>query len=286
MSFFLSALSIHKAFDATPVLRGVDLHIPRARRCAYLAPAAAARPPSCASSPGWSNLTGVKSSGRQRHHPCPAHERDFGLMFQDFALFPHLSVADNIGFGLRMRKWPEAKIAGRVNKMLELVDLMGYGPRKVFELSGGQQQRVALARSLAPQPRLLMLDEPLGSLDRVLRDQLLTDLRQLLDRLHQTAIYVTHDQLEAFAIADRVILMNDGRVEQQGSPADLYLQPATTFAARFLGFKNVLSAEVTALSPVPLVSTAYGILDSRSPASSSPASATPSRWSSAQREHR
>ncbi len=181
-------------------------------------------------------------------------------MFQDYALFPHLSVADNIAFGLRMRNWPGSDIDGRVTDLLDLVELEGYGTRKVYELSGGQQQRVALARSLAPKPPLLMLDEPLGSLDRALRDQLLSELRRLLQQLHQTALYVTHDQLEAFAVADRVVLMNEGRIEQEATPTDLYLRPATPFVARFLGFNNLLQGTVLELAPTPVLRTALGLL--------------------------
>jgi len=181
-------------------------------------------------------------------------------MFQDYALFPHLSVTDNIAFGLRMRGWSGENSEARVTELLELVEMEGYGGRKIYELSGGQQQRVALARSLAPKPPLLMLDEPLGSLDRALRDQLLSELRRLLQQLHQTALYVTHDQLEAFAVADRIVLMNEGRIEQMAKPTDLYLRPATPFAAKFLGFKNVLPGQVLELTPTPVLRTSLGLL--------------------------
>ncbi len=132
----------------------------------------------------------------------PVHERNFGLMFQDFALFPHKSVAENVAFGLRMARWPAARAATRVNEMLALVDLPGHTQRSIFELSGGERQRVALARSLAPSPELLMLDEPLGSLDRKLREELMAELRKILKTVGQTAVYVTHDQEEAFEVAD------------------------------------------------------------------------------------
>ncbi|MEZ4711022.1 MAG: ABC transporter ATP-binding protein [Caldilineaceae bacterium] len=177
------------------------------------------------------------------------YQRNFGFMFQDFALFPHKSVAQNIGFGLRMARQSAAEIAQRVDEMLALVNLSGYGQRTIFELSGGERQRVALARSLAPNPRLLMLDEPLGSLDRTLREGLMNELRLILKRVGVTALYVTHDQEEAFAIADRLVLMKKGRVEQTGAPVAVYAQPATEFAARFLGFDNLLPATISAAQP-------------------------------------
>ena len=175
----------------------------------------------------------------------PVHRRNFGLMFQDFALFPHRTVAENIAFGPRMAKWPATEIDARVAEMLSLIDLpQSYAGRSVFELSGGERQRVALARSLAPRPQLLMLDEPLGNLDRGLRGSLMTELRAILKGLGVTAIYVTHDQEEAYAVADRIVLMQEGRIVQVGKPQAVYLQPATPFVARFLGFYNQLPVRV------------------------------------------
>jgi thiamine transport system ATP-binding protein len=168
----------------------------------------------------------------------PAHLRRFGLMFQDHALFPHRNVVDNVGFGLRMQHRPRAEIERRAHEALDRVGLGGFEHRRVHELSGGEQQRVALARAIAPQPRLLMLDEPLGSLDRGLRDRLVVDLRNLFVDGGLTAVFVTHDHDEAFAVADRVLIMRDGRVEQAGLPAKVWQHPATEFVARFLGFVN------------------------------------------------
>lgn len=179
----------------------------------------------------------------------PVHKRGFGLMFQDFALFPDKSVARNVAFGLRMEGWPEERIRRRVDEMLALVSLRGYGNRSIFALSGGERQRVALARSLAPSPRLLMLDEPLGSLDRTLRESLLDELRGLLKRLGLTSIYVTHDQQEALAVADRVAILDHGELVQVGAPREVHLAPATPFVARFLGFANLLPAVVEASTP-------------------------------------
>jgi thiamine transport system ATP-binding protein len=176
----------------------------------------------------------------------PVHRRRFGLMFQDYALFPHRDVAANVDFGLRMRGDAPRAIAPRVAEVLDMVGLAGYGDRRVDQLSGGEQQRVALARALAPTPRLLMLDEPLGSLDRALRDRLVGELRQLFTALGVTAIYVTHDQAEAFTIADRVVVMRAGRVVQEGRPADVWRRPADAFVARFLGFTNLVPVTVAA----------------------------------------
>lgn len=168
------------------------------------------------------------------------HLRGFGLMFQDYALFPHMNVFDNVAFGLRMLAMAREEAKARVNEILELVGLHGFEERDISTLSGGEQQRVALARSLAPRPRLLMLDEPLGSLDRTLRERLLLDLRGILRQLNQTAVYVTHDQEEAFAIADRAVVMKRGKVVQIGTPQEIHAHPATPFVARFLGLDNLL----------------------------------------------
>ena len=175
----------------------------------------------------------------------PTHRRGFGFMFQDFALFPHHTVAENVEFGLRMARLPRADREARVAAMLELVNLPGYGARTIFELSGGERQRVALARSLAPEPAVLMLDEPLGSLDRGLREELVEELRTILKALGVTALYVTHDQDEAMALGDRIVVMQRGRIEQIGTPTEVYTNPATPFVARFLGYSNLLAAYPT-----------------------------------------
>lgn len=174
----------------------------------------------------------------------PPYRRGFGLMFQDFALFPHKNVYENVAFGLRMQSMPEEQIQHQVAQVLELVGLPGSGKRDVNTLSGGEQQRVALARALAPRPRLLMLDEPLGSLDRGLRERLVIELRDILHLSRQTAIYVTHDQEEAFSLADRLVIINAGMVEQIGAPEQVYRQPATAFVARFLGLNNLIPGKI------------------------------------------
>lgn len=199
----------------------------------------------------------------------PVHQRHFGLMFQDYALFPHRTVAENVAFGLRMQGLPRAEIARRVEEALARVNLREFAHRRVTDLSGGEQQRVALARALAPRPRLLMLDEPLGALDRALREQLSEFLRTLLHESGIPTIYVTHDQEEAFAIADRLILLHEGRVVQAGPPDAVYARPATPWVARFLGLTNLLPARVQSRQPLRL-ETALGVLDLAPEAASIP----------------
>ena len=174
----------------------------------------------------------------------PTHRRGFGLMFQDYALFPHRNVFDNIAFGLKMKGLSRPEIQRRVPDLLQQVGLSGLETRDVNTLSGGEQQRVALARALAPKPRLLMLDEPLGSLDRTLRDRLMAELRAMLQREGLTVLYVTHDQHEAFAIADRIVVLRAGHVAQIGTPQQIYRQPASEFVARFLGMNNILVGQL------------------------------------------
>jgi ABC-type Fe3+/spermidine/putrescine transport system ATPase subunit len=168
----------------------------------------------------------------------PTFERPIGLVFQDYALFPHMSVAENIDYGLKRRGVPRADRAGRRAEVLRLVRLAGLEERRPAELSGGQQQRVALARALAPRPALLLLDEPLSNLDARLRQDLRQELRAILKAADTTTLMVTHDQEEALAMSDRVVLMNRGRTEQIGTPAEVYARPATRFAATFLGRCN------------------------------------------------
>lgn len=166
----------------------------------------------------------------------PPHRRALGLMFQDHALFPHRDVLGNVAFGLRMQGASRRDADARAAATLELVGLAGWERRTVGQLSGGEQQRVALARAIAPEPELLMLDEPLGSLDRPLRERLADELRDLFDRLDLSVLLVTHDQDEAFALGDRVALMDAGRIEQIGTPVDVWTRPATEVVARFLGW--------------------------------------------------
>jgi ABC-type Fe3+/spermidine/putrescine transport system ATPase subunit len=175
----------------------------------------------------------------------PPHRRDIGMVFQDYAIFPHLSVAENVAFGLRARRLAAAEIQTRVADSLRMVRLEGYAERLPAELSGGQQQRVGLARAMAIQPQLLLMDEPLSNLDAKLRIELREDIRDIQQRLRITTIYVTHDQEEALAVSDRICVMQGGRIEQVATPFDLYRAPATRFVAGFMGAMNFLPSRIT-----------------------------------------
>jgi len=191
----------------------------------------------------------------------PPARRPKATVFQDYALFPHMSVRNNVGFGLAMRKVAKAERDARADAMLKLVGLDGFGDRGIHQLSGGQRQRVALARAIAVEPKVLLLDEPLGALDLALRRQMQEELVHIQKRLGTTFVHVTHDQEEAMSIADRIVVMRAGRIEDVGAPARVYLQPATLFTATFMGESNILPGEVVeATSSVAWVKTAIATL--------------------------
>jgi sulfate transport system ATP-binding protein len=171
-------------------------------------------------------------------------ERNVGFVFQHYALFRHMNVFENVAFGLRVRRWPKKEIEQRVNELLQLVQLEGLGRSLPSQLSGGQRQRVALARALAPQPKVLLLDEPFGALDAKVRTELRQWLRRLHEEIHVTSLFVTHDQEEAFEVADQVVIMNHGKIEQVGTPSDIFEHPANPFVMDFLGDVNVFHGRV------------------------------------------
>ncbi|MBD2484727.1 MULTISPECIES: sulfate/molybdate ABC transporter ATP-binding protein [Planktothrix] len=179
--------------------------------------------------------------------------RNIGFVFQHYALFKHLTVRQNIAFGLEIRKYPRPKIKARVEELLELIQLKGLGNRYPSQLSGGQRQRVALARALAVQPQVLLLDEPFGALDAKVRLELRSWLRQLHDEVHVTSVFVTHDQEEAMAVADEIVVMNQGKIEQVGTPSEIYDQPATPFVMQFIGTVNVLPSHAALFQDLGLV---------------------------------
>jgi thiamine transport system ATP-binding protein len=232
-------------FGATVALDHVDLAVADGEVVAVLGPSGSGKSTMLRAVAGLQRLDEgrVRLDGRDVTD-VPPHRRGVGLMFQDHALFPHQDVAGNVAFGLRMQGLPAREIVPRVAELLELVDLPGFGPRSIATLSGGEQQRVALARALAPEPAVLLLDEPLGALDRTLREHLLAELRSLFTRLGLTVVAVTHDQGEAFSLADRVVVMDAGRVLQAGPPAELWDAPASRRVARLLGFANLVDVEV------------------------------------------
>jgi ABC-type Fe3+/spermidine/putrescine transport system ATPase subunit len=256
----LEVRDIHISFDQTEVLHGISFEIEAGQIACLLGPSG------CGKTTLMRVVAGLERAyqgqvffeGRNIDN-VPIHQRGFGLMFQEFALFPHKNVYENVVFGLRMSGWDAGQAQTRVAEVLQLVGLAGFEERDVTELSGGERQRVALARSLAPSPRLLMLDEPLGALDRILRDRLMVELRHILKNVGLTALYVTHDQEEAFAVADRVLIMRAGQVVQRGTPEEVYRRPATPFVARFLGLANLVPGKVAGIEPLS-VETSIGRL--------------------------
>lgn len=189
------------------------------------------------------------------------NQRDVNTVFQNYALFPHMNVADNIGYGLKIRKVPKAEIKKKVKEMLELVQLEGYEKRKPSELSGGQKQRVAIARALANNPRVLLLDEPLGALDLQLRRAMQLELKRLQKKLGITFIYITHDQEEAINMSDRIVVMNQGRFEQIGTPDEIYNHPKTSYVAAFVGNANILKGETLGMNGTVAIRRENIILD-------------------------
>ena len=237
----LELRQIFKTYEGRPLLRGISVTVAARETVCLLGPSGSGKSTLLRIIAGLeAPETGQVLWDGSDLASTPPHRRDFGLVFQDYALFPHLDAAENVAFGLRMQGLPRAAVRLRAAEMLEIVNLKGFERRRVTDLSGGEQQRVALARALAPRPRLLMFDEPLGALDRALREDLLNELRSILHRTGVPAIYVTHDQEEAFTIADRVLLLHGGAVVREGTPAELWARPGSEWVARFLGLGNVI----------------------------------------------
>ena len=250
---------VHKSYPDGWALRDVSFVVEKGEIVCFLGPSGSGKTTLLRLIAGLETLDGgqVLVDGEEVSR-VPPHLRGFGLMFQEYALFPHKRVLGNVAFGLRMQGLGRDAVAARVAEVLELVGLTGFEHRDVNQLSGGERQRVALARSLAPQPRLLMLDEPLGALDRALRERLMEELPAILRRAGVTGITVTHDQEEALALADRLVLMREGRVVQVGTPEEVYRCPASAWVARFLGLTNLLDVRVI---EEKLVETAVGKLE-------------------------
>jgi spermidine/putrescine ABC transporter ATP-binding subunit len=238
---------ITKSFGGTPVLKGIDLEIGRAEFLTFLGPSGCGKTTTLRIIAGFEQPDkGRLLLGQQDMAGLPPYERDVHTVFQHYALFPHYDVFENVAFGLRIRKLPEAEIAARVREALALVKLEGFEKRRTTSLSGGQMQRIALARALVGRPALLLLDEPLGALDLKLRKAMQLELKSLQRKLGITFVYVTHDQEEAMTMSDRIAVFNHGLIEQLGSPEEVYERPRTAFVADFVGAANVLAAKVVA----------------------------------------
>ncbi|MEE6210995.1 ABC transporter ATP-binding protein [Salarchaeum sp. III] len=239
--------SVTKEFGATTALDGVSIDIRDGEFFTLVGPSGCGKTTTLRAVAGFDDPTaGAVRFDGEDITGVPVDERDVGIVFQNYALFPHMTVGENIAYGLRFRDAPGgASRDERVEELLDLVDLTGFEDRDPSELSGGQQQRVALARALAPGPSLLLLDEPMSALDARLRETLRRHVKRIQRDLDITTIYVTHDQEEALSISDRLAVMNDGRVEQAGTPQEVYRTPATRFVAEFVGDNNVFDGTVT-----------------------------------------
>jgi len=254
----LEVVNIWKSYKDQPLLTGVSFEVPAGETVCLLG----------ASGSGKSTLLRIIAGLEQPEQgqvrwagqdlgPVPTHKRFFGLVFQDYALFPHLDVSENVAFGLRMLVLSQSEIKLRVAEILDKVNMSGFADRNITDLSGGEQQRVALARAMAPNPRLLMFDEPLGALDRSLREELMVEIRRVLRASGVPAIYVTHDQEEASYLADRVLLLHEGLIVREGTAAEVWSDPGSVWAAKFLDAGNVLEGSY---QPGGLVRTGIGSL--------------------------
>jgi putative spermidine/putrescine transport system ATP-binding protein len=242
---FLDISNVNKSFGAANVVQNIDLSIERGEFVSFLGPSGCGKTTTLRMVAGFETPSSgtIRINGRDVTDLRP-NQRNVGMVFQSYALFPNMTVADNVGFGLKVAKRPASTIAPRIEEMLRLIKLPQLGSRYPYQLSGGQQQRVALARALAVEPQVLLLDEPLSALDAKIRVSLREEIRGVQRKLGITTIYVTHDQEEALSMSDRIVVMNEGRIEQIGTPFEIYNFPRTRFVASFVGTLNILRARV------------------------------------------
>lgn len=254
----LEVRDIQKTYQNQPLLKGISFTVSQGETVGLLGPSGSGKSTLLRIIAGLEEPASgqILWDGKDINN-VPTYKRNFGLMFQDYALFPHRNVRENVAFGLKMQNLPAREIEPLVDIALAQVNLSSFANRRVTDLSGGEQQRVALARALAPRPKLLMLDEPLGALDRALREQLIEELHELLHEIGIPAIYVTHDQDEAFAMADRLLLLHEGKIVQEGTPEEVYRNPTSEWVAKFLGLSNLVKGTVEKAKPFR-VNTAIG----------------------------
>ncbi len=240
-NYIIKLQNISKKFEDDVILDSINLSIKDKEFMTFLGPSGCGKTTTLRIIAGFLEADSgqVIFEGKDINN-LPPHKRQVNTIFQRYALFPHLNVYDNIAFGLRIKKMKEKDIAKKVGEMLELVNLKGFQKRDISSLSGGQQQRVAIARALAVEPRVLLLDEPLGALDLKLRKDMQVELKNIQKRMGITFIYVTHDQQEALSMSDTVVVMNDGKIQQIGTPIDIYNEPKNAFVADFIGESNIL----------------------------------------------
>lgn len=232
--------------QSVAALNGLDLTIERGEFIALLGPSGCGKSTALNCIAGLTPLTGGAIwLDDERIDVLPSEKRGFGMVFQNYALFPHMSVLDNVGFGLRMRGVPRAEIEKRAREALQLVQLVGHERKLPGQLSGGQQQRVAIARAIVIEPPVVLMDEPLSNLDAKLRIEMRAEIRRIHGKLDRATIYVTHDQDEALSMADRIVVMKEGVVQQIGAPRDVYGRPRNLHVARFMGYRNVLDVSIT-----------------------------------------
>ena len=249
-------------FDGNRVLDSIDLDIEDKQFVTLLGPSGCGKTTTLRIIAGFQAPTsGQVLFGGEDVISVPAYKRQVNTVFQNYALFPHLDVYDNIAFGLKIAKCPEAELDRRVTEMLTSVSLKGFENRRITSLSGGQQQRVAIARALVNRPKVLLLDEPLGALDLRLRKDMQNELKRIQQEVGITFVFVTHDQEEALAMSDRVVVMNEGRIQQIGTPEDIYNEPANAFVADFIGESNIIDGFMPADYRVRIVGREFECLD-------------------------
>lgn len=242
---FIHFDKVSKAFGSLTVVDNLDLHIQKGEFVSMLGPSGSGKTTLLMLLAGFERPTlGTVSVDGQRIDQLPPHKRNMGVVFQNYALFPHMTIAENVAFPLKMRKLSSAEIEERTKRVLDMVQLGTFLERKPSQLSGGQQQRVALARALVFEPKVVLMDEPLGALDKQLRERMQLDIRELHHRLGLTIVFVTHDQSEALTMSDRIAVFNHGKIEQIGSPAEIYDKPSSQFVAEFIGETNLINGTV------------------------------------------